>query len=305
MIRRNDPVHGTGGKGGMEGAGIFEEDPRRGEPAAGPVRVARREVRPDHAAHCGLGEFRLSRDRRYRRLRLTAATVTSAASPAHASGHGINGPDSPGAIRLRDDQASALRGCRALPGSPEAHAVSARLTRTDAMGIGSSSPATRRRFSISRPTPARASRTPMSPRRVSLRIRSAQFSFPTETLPKQNSLAVFLCLSCSHSRVRIAGHAGVQQCPAFRPCGRRFGRQALTPTMPGPASSNPSKNRAMSSPEVSLRASGLGCGGEACPATPGWWGGESGVLADRGDQQDSCETTYLYWFRGCSGAGTN
>ena len=43
----------------------------------------------------GLGQLRLSRDRRYRRLRLTAATVMRAVSPARRIWHGIDGPDSP------------------------------------------------------------------------------------------------------------------------------------------------------------------------------------------------------------------
>jgi hypothetical protein len=42
----------------------------------------------------GLGQFRLSRDRRYRRLRLTAATVMRAASPVRRVWHGTDGPDS-------------------------------------------------------------------------------------------------------------------------------------------------------------------------------------------------------------------
>src|SRR6202042_2650330 len=88
------PSTGRMGKGGVEGAGIFKEDPRRDESAAGPVRVAGREVRPDHATHRGLGQFRLSRDRRYRRLRLTATTVIRAASPARRVWHGTDGPDS-------------------------------------------------------------------------------------------------------------------------------------------------------------------------------------------------------------------
>ena len=46
-------------------------------------------------AHRGLGQFRLSRDRRYRRLRLTATTVIRAVNPARRTWHGVDGPDSP------------------------------------------------------------------------------------------------------------------------------------------------------------------------------------------------------------------